>query len=275
MQSVGVHRRVGLRPAASGSARPALFLRALALAAATAACLAGEAAAQGAPARPASPAGAAWLGFDFDRRFAACAPAVRPGWCVDWFRAMDARVEPFGDRSVPEWRTLAFADNLRTCGVRLPPQWCREWLADARSADEDPRYRGEIDEIRAELEAIAAESARIAAEREAYERPFREAAARVADGRQSPADVALVEERALLGDVEAMELLAWMHTVGGRGVPRSYARAYEIYGRLVLAGREDLRPNLDSLWPRLSRADQEALHEMFRDGDPGPLSPGG
>jgi len=273
MQSDGMHRRLVLRPSAGIAAGPGRRFRAVLAASAIAACIGAAGWASDAASQQSGPPSteAAWLGFDYERRFAACAPAIRPGWCTDWFRAMDARMEPFGDRSVPEWRTLPFVQNLRTCGVRLPPEWCRDWLADAAAAGEDPRFLAEIDQIRDELAAIAAESVRIAAEREAYERPFREAAGRIGEGRQTTDDVELVEERAMLGDADALELLAWMHTTGGRGVPRSYARAYEIYGRLVLEGREDLRPNLDSLWPRLSRGDQETLHEMFRDGDPPPM----
>lgn len=198
---------------------------------------------------------------------------MRPAWCGDWFRALDARLEPFGDRSVPEWRTVGFLVNLQACAVRLPPAWCPEWLADVRAAEEHPRTAAAMEELRAHFAAVEEEGRRLAAERDAYMRPFLEAAARVREGRQTLEDVALVEGRAEIGEQPAVELLAWMHVVGGRGVPRSFGRAYALYGRLVLDGREDLRPNLDSLWPRLTREDQQAMFELF--GGPGRAAPAG
>jgi len=213
-------------------------------------------------AAPGAKAEEAWFDATFDQNMQACMPLERPGWCQDWFAALDTRLMPFGNRSVPEWRTVPAARNADICAALLPPAWCTDWVEFSRQTSTEEPYRAAAKAAQGRAQAAAEAAAKALRAAQEKIRPFRAAAQKVATRQQTAADVALVQEWASNGDREAMELLAWMH-VHGRGVPQDFAQAYTLYAQLVMGGRDDLRTNMDGLWPLMSESQRDAMYQRF------------
>lgn len=204
----------------------------------------------------------------WDATFAAneriCGTSNRPAWCAQWIEALNADLRPFGDRSVPEWRALPYDRNREICATLLPPAWCTEWRAYIVKVPESEAYKAVASrhETITKAENDMAERAR--AEREAHEAPLMAVLTKITAGRAPTRDeVALLEARAQdEGNQQAAEALAWIY-VQGRGVGRDYGRAYQIYGDLVVKGREDLKKNLDALWPLLTGMQKQEMQQRF------------
>lgn len=201
---------------------------------------------------------AEWYDHDFDTNVETCRPFHRPNWCDQWFAAIDASRPRVLDLSLPEWNRLTFRRSLTLCSaVDLQPDWCNDWYAAMAGVAAEEAYSQRAADRKAEVEAAEAErKARIAA--------WRAVIARVRTRTMTKDDVAEVRKRADAGDAEALELLGWMHT-RGYGVDMDFVRAYEFYGRAVLAGRPQAKPNLDRIWPYLNGAEKQQVIERFED----------
>jgi hypothetical protein len=205
-----------------------------------------------------------WWDATFAANERACTSAAPPPWCVRWVEALNADLRPFGDRTAPEWRALPYARNREICGTLLPPAWCADWRAYIRTVPETEAYKAVAARYEAATKAENAAIAAARAEQDAREGPLRAVLDKVTAGRTiSRDDWAVLEGRiAEDGNPQATEVLAWLH-VQGRGVPRDYGRAYELYGDLVMKGRDDLKKNLDALWPLLTGAQKLTMQERF------------
>jgi TPR repeat protein len=205
-----------------------------------------------------------WWDARFEANERACGAADRPAWCAQWIEALNADLRAFGDRSVPEWRALPYDRNREICSTLLPPPWCTDWRAYIRAVPESDAYKAVAARHEATSKAENEVAERTRREREAYEAPLNAVLTKVTAGRSPTRDeVALLESRALEdGNQQAAEALAWLY-VQGRGVGRDYGRAYELYGDLVVKGREDLKKNLDALWPLLTGSQKQAMQQRF------------
>ncbi len=203
----------------------------------------------------ADPVSALWLEQTFDANLATCQERTRPAWCQEWFATLEeARPDDVGDDD-PEWRRTPIARNLEICSTHWPPDWCADCLEGLRAIHDGEVYQSIVGRV---VSAIEAERARLRAEHEAW----RSVVDRVRQRIMTDGDVDAVEARAEAGESEALELLAWMH-VQGYGVDPDFARAYELYGRAVLGGRDDLKPNLAAIWPYLNENQRKSLRDRF------------
>lgn len=202
-----------------------------------------------------------WFKRGFEDNLLAC--GVRggspPDWCATWITLMEAGRPPELDPTAPEWRRVAFERSYAVCVALRPPDWCDEWKTAMADITRQPAYLAALEAWQARnAEAIAA-TARETARREAWQVVVK----RVGEGRPLPGDYASIERKAEAGDADAMELLAWMN-VNGVGLKiKNFARAYEMYGRAVVAGRIKQKENLDKLWPKLTGAEKEQMLEIF------------
>jgi len=212
-----------------------------------------------APAAPADWAIApyAWFQRDFDTNFKLCAVRKnQPEWCPAWIDAVEAARPKTDDMTLEEWLRRPFPNYILTCSTLLPPTWCPDWYAAMKELTDTPEYREPAD-------ALAAERIRDLNELAAAARAWKQAVAHAAANKMTDQDMALIREHIAVGDAGAMELLAWMYA-NGQGVPRDYTRAYEFYGRAVLAGREDLRPQLVPLWKQLNETQRNEINAIFK-----------
>ncbi len=199
----------------------------------------------------------AWFQRDFDANFALCAIRDnRPDWCQNWINAMEGARPKTISLSVPEWQRLTFVDNMLVCSTLLSPDWCPAWREAMKLVTQDPAY---VDLVT----APAARRIKEEDERQARIEAWRTTLANVGLNKITPGDLDLIRRQVRDGNADAMEILAWMY-LKGYGVARNYGRAYEYYGRAVLAGRTDLRPTLDSLWPALNEAQKNELRFLFK-----------
>ena len=205
-----------------------------------------------------------WWDATFVANERACGGAGRPAWCAQWIEALNADLRPFGDRTVPEWRALPYDRNREICSTLLPPAWCTEWRAYIRGVPESDAYKAVAARHEATTKAANDIAERAQREREVHEAPLIAILTKVTAGRSPTRDeVALLETRALEeGNHQAAETLAWLY-VQGRGVGRDYGRAYELYGDLVVKGRDDLKKNLDALWPLLTGSQKQTMQQRF------------
>ncbi len=199
----------------------------------------------------------AWFQRGLDDNLRYCAVhSDRPKWCTTWIEAMEmARPKPT-DLSLPEWQRTPFDDTMMVCTSLLPPGWCPAWHQAMAGLSLDSAY-AEI------AQALTAQRIKEEDARQAKAQAWTDALNHVASNRVSPLDLDLIRQRAADGDVTAYEVLGWIF-LQGRGVRRDYARAYEFYGRAVLAGREDLRPNLDSIWPLMNETQKNEIRVLFK-----------
>ncbi len=158
--------------------------------------------------------------------------------------------------SVPEWKRLPFADNMMVCASLLTPPWCPAWHAAMRVVTRDPAY---VDLVMAPTTQRIKEEDERQAKIDAWHATLKHAGT----NSLTAADLSLIRRQVQDGNADAMELLGWMY-LKGVGLLRNYARAYEYYGRAVLAGRTDLRPTLDSLWQLLNEAQKNELRSLFK-----------
>jgi len=149
------------------------------------------------------------------------------------------------------------------CTTLLPPDWCPEWLAAMRQLSTEPAYRTRAD-------ALANERIRAEDERDAKIQAWKDTLAHVAQDAVTPPDLALIQQHIAEGDVVAMETLGWIYATGRKGIKIDYVRAYEAYGRAVLAGRDDLRPTLDPLWKMLNETQRNEINAIFKTLAPPP-----
>ncbi len=205
--------------------------------------------------RAAAEALPAWYTQGVDANAALCGHTPPPSWCGDWIAALEAARPPAGPEGAPEWRHRPVAEAVRLCTTLWSPVWCGAWRAAMAETATTEAYRAEAARRRAAADAARARAAAAGA-------AWQGVVERVAAGAAGPDEVAAVRRRADTGDLDALELLAWMY-VEGRGVMVDYPRAYELYARAVLAGRADLRPNLEALWRRLTDQARQRLERLF------------
>lgn len=85
----------------------------------------------------------------------------------------------------------------------------------------------------------------------------------LATRRATPLDIATIEERAFEDrDPIAFEMLGFIYATG-RGPTRDYATAYQYYGLALVAGRTDVRTNLDEIWRFLDEAERRFVRFRF------------
>lgn len=205
----------------------------------------------------------AWFQRKFDYNMRLCAVrSNQPEWCAAWIDAIESARPKTQDVTLPEWRRGSFGESLKVCTTLLPPAWCPDWLAAMRELSTQPAYR-------VPAEALSAARIRAEDERDAKIEAWRAAIAHVGENKVTPNDLALIQQHVKDRDVVAMEMLGWMYATG-RGLKLDYVRAYEAYGRAVLAGREDLRPTLDALWKRFNETERNELHAIFKAPAPPP-----
>ena len=199
----------------------------------------------------------AWFQRTFDTNLKACALRIgQPSWCPVWMDAMEAARAKPTDLSLPEWRRLVFSDNMTVCTSLLTPDWCPDWYGAMRKLSTESAYKTLAD-------GLAAQRIREEDERAAKIKAWRDAVARAGAGRPSPDDLTVIRQHIQDGDAAAMELMGWMY-VNAVFFKRDYTRAYEMYGRAVLAGREDLRPTLDALWKQLNETQKLEINQIFK-----------
>lgn len=220
--------------------------------------------------RPALAADVPWDEWEPEAQWTTCTGETPPPWCSTWRRLMEqGRPQIITDQG-PEWQRVSFERNLALCSVvLLPPSWCEDWKRFMFGVMKGPGYAAALAAYR------VTEAAK--AERAAFEKARQQAwttlALRIGNRRPQPGDFEIIEKRALDGDLDALELFAWMH-VFGVGLPHpDYGRAYELYAEAILAGRKALQPNLDRLWPRLTGAERERVLERFGRPKPPAASP--
>jgi len=199
----------------------------------------------------------AWFQRDFDSNYHLCAVHDnRPDWCQAWLDAMEIARPKTTSLAVPEWQRLPFADNMMVCATLLPPDWCPAWQTAMKAVTKDPTY---IDLVNAPAERRIREED----ERQARIEAWRNTLADIGTDHVTAADMELIRRQVQDGKADAMEILGWMY-LKGHGVLRNYARAYEYYGRAILAGRTDLRPTLDALWTVLNETQKNELRFLFK-----------
>lgn len=199
-----------------------------------------------------------WYRRDFAPNHEACLARPRPTWCQGWLAALEAGRPKPTDPTLPEWQRLPVEKNLLTCDTLKPPSWCPDWMEAMTAVIKQKSYQDMI-AAAAAVDAIAAEKQ---AKVDAEQAVWRALLGRVLAGQASKADLAEVEQRAAKGEIGALEALAWMN-VQGRGVAKNYLRAYELYGQAYLAGRKDLKANLDAIWPHLTGDEKSRMVKKF------------
>lgn len=222
--------------------------------------LSGPVSAADAPAdRPADkPPDKPWYQRDFATNHGACLVRPQPAWCRNWLVAMEAGRPKPTDPTLPEWQRLPVEKNFQTCNTLKPPVWCPDWMVAMASVIKQKPYQDMVAAAAAVDTVEAEKQAKIDAERAIW----RALLDRVLAGSMSKADIADVERRAAKGEVGALETLAWMN-VQGRGMMKNYVRAYELYGQAYLAGRKDLKANLDAIWPHLTGDEKSRMLKKF------------
>ncbi|CAK0740201.1 hypothetical protein CCP2SC5_1060005 [Azospirillaceae bacterium] len=198
-----------------------------------------------------------WYFHTFDESLRTCLTVKpQPEWCEAWMRTIEGARSKETDLKLPEWRRLSFKDNLRTCATLLPPPWCSEWKDLMRSLTTSPTsYQTTAHGLRMIYNAAQTET-------DVAHKVWAKAVERVQGDRAKPKDIELIKAKAAQGDVSAMELLAWMYA-GGHGLKASYVDAYDLFGRLVMGGRTDLKENLEKLWPLLREAEKREMAKKF------------
>ncbi len=199
----------------------------------------------------------AWFQRDLDANMALCAVrGPRPAWCPTWILAMETARPKLLDVTLPEWRRTPFGDSMMVCATLLPPDWCPAWHDAMAELSRDSAYTDLAT-------GLANQRIREEDARQAKIDLWQHALNHVATNQITPQDMDLIRRHAADGDAVAMEALGWMFAQG-QGVRRDYARAYEFYGRAVLAGRNDLRPTLSALWPMLNETQKNEARSLFK-----------
>ncbi len=169
------------------------------------------------------------------------------------------------------WILRSFEQNLVECRSEHPPDWCPEWqaLLDQYRTVPPPPVNTENPDFGL---PSGSDQPPLPRRRPPPPPPLSEEAwqavlQRLGQRQPRPQDLGAVRAMAEFGSADALEILGWMYAEGIL-VERDAARAYEYYGRALLAGAERVRPNLDLLWTRLSRTDQERLRTLFQNAQP-------
>jgi hypothetical protein len=196
-----------------------------------------------------------WFAQDFDANFRRCTLRDgRPVWCSDWIKAMETSIPKTTDLRVPEWYRRSFPNNMSICSTLLNPPWCQDWMQAMRTVSTTPPYTNITDYI------ISEQSRKMAAIRERIEE-WNDIIERVSQNKPTKEDLEIINKRASERDGDALEILGYMY-YDGRFVGKDLKKSYEIYGRAVLAGRKDLRANLDTLWKLMTDDQRLAVKQI-------------
>jgi TPR repeat protein len=91
-----------------------------------------------------------------------------------------------------------------------------------------------------------------------------EAIGRLQANAATPADMALIEKKAIAGDKAAVEVLAWSYAEG-RGHPADPVRAFRLYGLAAEIGVANARRNQEAVFLSMSGdLRQQVLDEANR-----------
>jgi hypothetical protein len=195
--------------------------------------------------------GGNWFAQDFDSNFRRCSTREsRPAWCLDWVKAMDASIPKSTDLRIPEWYRRSFLNNMLICSTLLNPSWCKDWMQYMKTVSTTPPYTNITDYI------ISEQSKKMAAIHERIDE-WNDILERISKNQITKEDMNILNKRVSERDADALEIMGYMY-YDGRGVEKNLKKAYELYGRALLAGRKDLKQNLDSLWKLLT--DEERLY---------------
>ncbi|CAK0749197.1 exported hypothetical protein [uncultured Gammaproteobacteria bacterium] len=198
-----------------------------------------------------------WYRQPFDANLTACSGSSFKSGCADWINALES-IRPRDVASgQPEWRRLTVGRVFDLCDSRLPPDWCGQWQAAMRAASAQTAYL----ETAARAEVQAAE---IRGRWQSQEMAWKRMVYRASINQITKEELVMMKRMGLDGNVDALELLAWIYTEGRRGIPQNFAQAYELYGFAVLAGRDSLKKNLEALWGKLNEIERRRLTELFR-----------
>lgn len=164
----------------------------------------------------------------------------------------------------PFWMFRPIEQNHVDCSGPQPPAWCAEW----RRMVEQNRVLPPVDTEHPEFGMPsgnpypAPPGRRPPPPSPLPEEEWRETVRRLTAHDYRREDLRRVQTMADFGATDALEILGWMYAEGVM-VDKSAEKAYEYYGRALLAGAAHVRPNLDILWPQLSRSAQTRLRQMF------------
>ena len=168
------------------------------------------------------------------------------------------------ETDVPEsqnWQNSAQFQNWDQCGADYtPPEWCEALPKDIAV---DQSYTSNRENLMVGKKAATErllKAAKILENRVG-------AARNIQEGTLYKQDLMTITKQAQFGDLESMELLAWMYVKGM--MPKSASNiepneaAYIWYGKAYLAGAKDAKVNMDKIWPSLSVTEQRRITKYF------------